>query len=98
MPKAKKFEPGHGYTREDWDAVASPPLTKAELASMRPFAEVFPDMAVAIKKGRGGQKAPTKEITAIRLDRDTLNAFRATGPGWQTRINAILKKAAKDLR
>ena len=42
----KKFEPGHGYTQADWDAVQSPPLTDAELASMRPFAEVFPELSL----------------------------------------------------
>lgn len=97
MTKVKKFEPGHGYAKEDWDAVNSPPLTDAELASARPFAEAFPKMAAAIKRGRGEQKTPTKELTAIRLDRATLDAFRATGPGWQTRIDAILKKAANNL-
>jgi uncharacterized protein (DUF4415 family) len=98
MSKVKIFEPGHGYTKEDWDAVDSPPLTEAEISSMRPFSEVYPEMAAAIKRGRGKQKTPTKELTAIRLDRATLDAFRATGPGWQTRIDAILKKAAKNLR
>jgi len=97
MPKASKFTPGAGYTQADWDAVESPPLTDAELGSMRPFAEVFPDLAAAIKRGRGKQKAPTKELTAIRLDRATLDAFRATGPGWQSRIDDILRAAAKKL-
>ena len=32
-----EFEPGRGYTKEDWDAVDSPPLTDAELAQMRPL-------------------------------------------------------------
>ena len=53
MPKLKAFEPGHGYTKEEWDAVDSPPLTEAEIASMRPFAEAHPEMAAVIKRGRG---------------------------------------------
>jgi uncharacterized protein (DUF4415 family) len=97
MPKPKAFTPGQGYTKADWDAVDSPPLTDEELASMRPFAEVFPDLAASIKRGRGKQKTPTKELTAIRLDRATLEAFRATGPGWQSRIDKILQEAAKKL-
>ena len=32
-------------------------------------------------------KVPLK----LRLDRDVVQAFRATGPGWQTRINATLR-------
>ncbi|MFO1116496.1 MAG: BrnA antitoxin family protein [Beijerinckiaceae bacterium] len=35
-----------------------------------------------------------KEALNIRLDADVLEHFRATGPGWQTRINAALRKAA----
>ena len=31
-----KFEPGRGYTKEDWDAVDSPELTDEVLASLRP--------------------------------------------------------------
>ena len=35
---------------------------------------------------------PTTEVT-LWLDADVLDAFKATGPGWQTRINAILRDA-----
>jgi uncharacterized protein (DUF4415 family) len=55
-------------------------------------------MAASIDRGRGRQKAPTKELAAIRLDRATLDAFRATGRGWQSRMGAILKEAAGNLR
>lgn len=33
----------------------------------------------------------------IRLDRVVVEAFKATGDGWQTRMNATLKRAAKRL-
>ena len=45
----------------------------------------------AIKRTRGPNKQPTKAQVAIRLDPDVLSAFRAGGPGWQTRLNAVLK-------
>jgi uncharacterized protein (DUF4415 family) len=32
---------------------------------------------------------------SLRLDPDVLEHFRATGPGWQSRINAALRKAVK---
>jgi len=38
--------------------------------------------------------AKRKEMINIRLDPDILAYFRATGPGWQSRINATLRKAA----
>lgn len=46
----------------------------------------------AIKRTRGPGKKPGKEQVAIRLDPDVLGAFRAGGPGWQTRVNAALKE------
>lgn len=42
---------------------------------------------------RGAQKAPTKELISIRLSRDVLASFRATGPGWQSRIDEALKRS-----
>jgi uncharacterized protein (DUF4415 family) len=46
-----------------------------------------------IRRGRPRKAAP-KEPVNIRLDPDVLAHFRATGRGWQSRINAILRKAA----
>lgn len=40
--------------------------------------------------GSTGRQA-AKVSTTIRLSPDVLEAFRATGPGWQTRIDAALK-------
>ena len=43
-------------------------------------------------KLRGRPKASvTKERITIRLSRDVLARFRASGPGWQTRMDAVLK-------
>lgn len=39
------------------------------------------------------QKADRKVSITLRLDRDVVERFKATGPGWQTRINAALKKS-----
>lgn len=44
-----------------------------------------------LRRVRGKNKAPTKQQIAIRLDPEVLAAFRASGPGWQTRLNAVLK-------
>lgn len=44
-------------------------------------------------KLRGRPKAAeTKERITIRLSPDVLDAFRGTGAGWQTRIDAVLKE------
>lgn len=43
------------------------------------------------KRGRPTGTA-TKEQVAIRFDRDVLAALRATGPGWQTRVNDVMRE------
>lgn len=53
--------------------------------------EKYPQV-LALKRPRGRPKAvETKVFTALRLDADLLAAFKATGKGWQTRINAALR-------
>ncbi len=42
-------------------------------------------------KPRGPQKAPTKVATTIRLSPEVAQAFKASGRGWQTRLDAALK-------
>jgi uncharacterized protein (DUF4415 family) len=45
-------------------------------------------------RGRPKSAAP-KQAVNIRLDADLLAHYRATGPGWQSRINTALRKAAR---
>jgi len=47
-----------------------------------------------VPRGRPKSAHP-KEHVNMRLDRDVLAYFRAGGPGWQSRINAALRRAAK---
>jgi uncharacterized protein (DUF4415 family) len=47
-----------------------------------------------ITRGRGRPAVAVKRPTLnMRVDADVLDAFKATGPGWQTRINAVLRDA-----
>ena len=46
------------------------------------------------KRGRPAGSG-TKEQVAIRFDRDVLAALRATGPGWQTRVNEAMREWVK---
>jgi len=47
-----------------------------------------------IRRGRPPLDAP-KQAVKLRLDPEVLAYFRSTGPGWQTRINETLRRAAK---
>lgn len=99
MAKLTKFQPGRGYTKADWDEVSdAPEATDEELAQARPFAEVFPDLAakfqVEIEKRKAGRpkaESPRKTIS-LRVDPAVLEAFKATGPGWQTRMHDALRE------
>ena len=92
-------------TDEEWEAlIADAP---GEERPLDPDAErAFLEKAVVVREGgpvavraaltgrrmRGPQKTPTKEQVAIRLSPEVLAYFRATGQGWQTRMDAALKE------
>ena len=43
---------------------------------------------------RGRPPGSSKDLVSLRLDKSVIDHFRATGPGWQTRMNDALRKAA----
>lgn len=69
----------------------APEATEAELAQAKPFAEAFPDLAENIRKGGRPRSERPKLAVSIRLDQDVLDRFKASGPGWQSRINDALR-------
>jgi uncharacterized protein (DUF4415 family) len=78
----------------------NPEWTEKDFARARPAREVLPpalyDALTNKRRGqRGPQKAPTKVAVTLRLDRDVLERFKAKGPGWQSRMNEALGRAAK---
>ncbi|WP_304300416.1 BrnA antitoxin family protein [Chromatium okenii] len=52
----------------------------------------LPELQEKLARRRGAQKQPTKIPTTIRVDADILAAFKATGKGWQTRVNHVLRE------
>ncbi|MBV9064645.1 MAG: BrnA antitoxin family protein [Methylobacteriaceae bacterium] len=78
----------------------APEFTDEQLAGMRPAREVLPpDFYAMVTKRRPGQrgpgKKPAKVAMTIRVDADTLAAWKASGAGWQRRVNDVLRKAVK---
>ena len=51
-----------------------------------------------VRRGRGPQQAPTKRAVSIRLSSEVLDYFRATGKGWQTRLDEVLKGYVREQR
>ncbi len=68
-----------------------PPLTDAALRTLQP-AGTLPAGLQRRRGVRGPQRTPTKERITIRLSRDVVDQFRATGDGWQTRIDTALQE------
>jgi uncharacterized protein (DUF4415 family) len=55
---------------------------------------IRPANGTLTKPGRP-KSANAKKSVHLRLSPDVLAYFRKTGPGWQTRIDEVLRKAAK---
>jgi uncharacterized protein (DUF4415 family) len=80
-----EFEPGRGYTKEDWDGVDSPELTDEELAHMRPAQEALPpEFFKALETARRSRGRPTlenpKKQVTLRLDSEVRNASAQKDP------------------
>ena len=72
-------------------------MTPEMIRSMRPFSEAEQDVwrrAVDRARGRPPSESP-KQAISIRLDGDVIEHFKKGGPGWQSRVNAALRKQAK---
>lgn len=85
MSKKPKFDPALHDENPDW--------TAKDFARAKPASEVLQSDLLAqfrAKVGRPRIESP-KVPVKLRLDGDVVEALRATGPGWQTRINDMLK-------
>ncbi|HEV2577302.1 MAG TPA: BrnA antitoxin family protein [Acidobacteriaceae bacterium] len=82
MPKISK--PTADSENPEWSA--------EKFARAKRFDELPAGVQSALKsRGRGPQKAPTKKLVSVRLSPDVLAAVRATGHGWQSRIDEALR-------
>lgn len=84
-------------------ATLDPEMAAFEDALLRSLAQAQEKTAITVhtpesiqarKAGRprGSRKTNPKVSTTLRLSADVVEAFRATGDGWQTRIDAALRE------
>ena len=83
--EAMKSPPQEGYFVWDGKDEDDRPLSFEEMQSG--IAEY--------RRSRGRPSGSAKSLVAIRFDNDVLDALRATGKGWQTRINAVMREWLK---
>ncbi len=71
-----------------WFETATPMIGQKKVTRLAWVASVE-----AKKRGRpvGTVKADAKQVATLRFDPDVLAALRATGDGWQTRVNDTLR-------
>ena len=70
----------------------NPEWTEEDFANSHPASELPPEILAAFPRTRGPQKSPKKIPVSIRLSPEVAEHFRATGRGWQSRIDDVLKK------
>ena len=79
IPTAEEDAAITAAARSDPD---NPPLADEQLAQLRPM------------RGRPRLAHPKAALT-MRVDADVLDALKSTGPGWQTRVNSLLRDAVR---
>ncbi len=91
MARRKRLTDEDGEVRE---------LTAADFKRARPAAEVLPKLigkqaAARLLRPRGRPKSPDAKVSiSLRIPPETLARWKASGPGWQTRMAAALTKAS----
>jgi uncharacterized protein (DUF4415 family) len=81
--KGKLIRPSASEDARIAAGIASDPDAAPDMSAPRP----------GIRRAGRPTKAKPKVAVTLRLDQDVLARFRATGQGWQTRINAALKRS-----
>jgi uncharacterized protein (DUF4415 family) len=88
MSAKTKFDPSIHDDNPEW--------TRKDFAKSRPAEELPPEILSQFKNKPGRPKLENpKQPVKLRLDSDVVMALRATGPGWQTRINEMLRANLK---
>lgn len=77
----------------------TPEFTDAVMARARPAREVLPAAVLEAFRNKGGRpRVETPKVPlSIRLDRDVVDGWKASGPGWQTRMNEALRQTMPGL-
>jgi uncharacterized protein (DUF4415 family) len=74
-------------SKTDWTRLSS---AKKGLATAE-HPEFNPSHVVRGIVRRGLAPVPSKELISLRIDQDVIEWFKAQGPGYQTRINSVLR-------
>lgn len=97
--------PMTSMTRAEMRAARERGESKSDFALARQLADTAADdpdspnmsaaMRAEVKRLRGRPVGSDRTQIALRVDNTTLSAFKATGKGWQSRMNAALAEWVK---
>lgn len=76
-------------SKTDWAWVRAQSDPSIKLTAEHPEAKVKHIVRGIVR--RGLKPVPPKASIALRVDADVLEWFRSQGPGYQTRMNAVLR-------
>jgi uncharacterized protein (DUF4415 family) len=86
-------KPPH-ISQKDWDEAEIPEWTEADFARAEPFPRAHPEVYAAWKRGPGRPKLETpKAHTGFRLAADVVDGIKATGKGYNARVESVLREA-----
>jgi len=70
----------------------NPEWTEADFARAMGFEQLPASLKKTLSgRKRGPQKAPTKMLVSVRYSQEVIEQFKASGSGWQGRMDAALK-------
>jgi uncharacterized protein (DUF4415 family) len=69
----------------------NPEWSASDVEKSVSFASLPADLRSTLSgRGRGQQKEPVKQLISVRYSQEVINKFKATGTGWQTRMDKAL--------
>ena len=95
---ASPKKPEH-ISQQDWDDADIPEVSDEEFARARPFSEVFPNVYEALTRGPGRPPVETPKVhVGFRLAADVVSGIKATGRGYNARVEKVLRDALAEGR
>jgi|SRR4051812_21130454 uncharacterized protein (DUF4415 family) len=85
-PQSAKRKSTSVKSKTDWDRLKT---GKPSAPADHPEADIKHIVRGVVR--RGLQPLPSKAAVSLRVDQDVLEWFKAQGPGYQTRINSVLR-------
>ena len=76
-------------SKTDWARLKAEAAVPGKATAEHPEADVRHVVRGIVR--RGLQPLPAKASISLRVDQDVLEWFKAEGPGYQTRINMVLR-------